>query len=72
MTSFGQYDEDTTWVFTFGPETFLTVFFVIVAVAMFVGFLVQMIRHENHAYAAMIEHGEVERGPAVEGEPPVY
>ncbi len=72
MKTFGEYDESTTWVFTFGPETFLTVAFVILGLAFLVFFLVRMVRHENHAYAAMIAHTEVESGPAVEGEPPVY
>lgn len=64
--------DDATWVFTFGPGSFLTVTFVLLAVAMFVGFLVVMIRHENHAYAEIVAHQPVEPGPAVEGEPPVY
>ncbi|CAN5248267.1 MAG: hypothetical protein ACSLEW_03885 [Nocardioides sp.] len=58
-------------VFTNGPETFWTVFFVILAVAMFIGFFVRMILHEKHAYAQMAKHQPVEKGPAVEGEPPV-
>jgi hypothetical protein len=45
---------------------------VIVAVALFVFLIVKMIRHENHAYAQMIAHEPVERGPAAEGEPTVY
>jgi hypothetical protein len=64
--------DDATWVYTFGPDSFLTVAFVLLAVAMFVAFMVVMIRHENHAYAEIIAHQSVEPGPAVEGEPTVY
>jgi hypothetical protein len=64
--------DDATWVYVWGPESFLTVLSVIVAAALFVFFLVKMIRHENHAYAQMIAHEPVEPGPAAEGEPPVY
>lgn len=64
--------DDATYVFTGGPDGFWAVLFVLVGVGLFVGFLVKMIQHENHAYAQMIEHVPVEPGPAVEGEPPVY
>ncbi|CAN5606818.1 hypothetical protein BH11ACT8_BH11ACT8_06880 [soil metagenome] len=64
--------DDATYVFTGGPGGFWTVLFVLVAVALFVGFLVKMIQHENHAYAQMIDHQPIEAGPAVEGEPTVY
>lgn len=46
--------------------------FVAIALLMFVGFLVRMVLHENHAYTQMINHEPVEKGPAAEGEPPVY
>jgi hypothetical protein len=61
--------DDATWVYTFGPGSFVTVAFVLLAVAMFVAFMVVMIRH---AYAEIIAHEPVEPGPAVEGEPTVY
>jgi hypothetical protein len=64
--------EDASWVYVWGPETFMTVLSVIVAAGLFVFFLVKMIRHENHAYAQMIAHEPVEPGPAAEGEPTVY
>ncbi|MEQ6899648.1 hypothetical protein [Nocardioides sp. YIM 152588] len=58
-------------VFT-GAGTAWPVIFTIVAVLLFIGFLVRMIQHENHAYAQMINHEPVESGPAAEGEPPVF
>lgn len=64
--------DDATWVYTFGPESFATVTIILLAVALFVAFMVVMIRHENHAYAEIIAHEPVEPGPAVEGEPTVY
>lgn len=64
--------DDVTYVFTGGPDSFLTVMFVLVGVALLVGFFVTVARHENHAYAQIIEHEPVEPGPAVEGEPKVY
>ncbi|TIC87766.1 hypothetical protein E8D34_08840 [Nocardioides sp. GY 10113] len=63
--------DDVTAVFT-GAGTAWPGIFVAVAVLMFVGFLVRMIQHENHAYAQMINHEPVEAGPAAEGEPTVY
>ena len=72
MSPIDVYDENTTFVFTGGPDSFWTVLFVLVAVGLFAAFLVKMIQHENHAYKAIIEHTPVEKGPAAEGEPPVY
>ncbi|CAN5424838.1 hypothetical protein BH09ACT12_BH09ACT12_11680 [soil metagenome] len=72
MSPIDVYDDSTTYVFTGGPDSFWTVLFVLVAVGLFVAFMVSMVRHENHAYAQMIGHQPVEPGPAVEGEPPVY
>lgn len=63
--------DDATAVFPFGPDSFITVLGVIVAVGLVVWFFVKMIVHENRAYAAIIAHEPVERGPVVEGEPPV-
>ncbi len=64
--------DDPGVVFTFGGFSVgvWTVF--ILAVALFIGFFVAMVRHENHAYQAIIEHEPIEKGPAAEGEPPVY
>ena len=42
------------------------------AVAIVIGVAARMIQHENHAYKAIIDHTPVEKGPAAEGEPPVY
>lgn len=64
--------KETGAVFTGGPDSALTVTFVILAVALFVGFLVKMVIHENHAYRQIAEHRPVEKGPVVEGEPPSY
>jgi energy-converting hydrogenase Eha subunit F len=61
--------KETGAVFTGGPDSALTIIFVILAVALFVGFLVKMMIHENHAYRQIIEHRPVEKGPVVEGEP---
>ncbi|WP_300385728.1 hypothetical protein [uncultured Nocardioides sp.] len=71
MSPIDSWDE-ATYVFTGGPDSFLTVLSVVVAVVMFVGFIAVMVRHEKHAYAQMIHHEPVEKGPAVEGEPQVY
>jgi hypothetical protein len=59
-------------VFTGAGSTLLPVIFVILGVLMVVGFLVRVMLHEKHAYAQMIAHVPVERGPAAEGEPTVY
>lgn len=59
-------------VFTGADTTAIPVIFVIIALAMLIGFFVRMITHENHAYAQMINHEPVEAGPAAEGEPTVY
>ncbi|WP_141013260.1 hypothetical protein [Nocardioides sambongensis] len=58
-------------VFT-GAGTALPVIFVIIALAMFIGFLVRMVLHENHAYAQIVAHQPVEKGPAAEGEPSAF
>ncbi len=64
--------DGATYVFTGGPGSFATILVVLLGLALLVGFVVIMIRHENHAYAQMIAHRPVEAGPAVEGEPPAY
>lgn len=64
--------DDAGVVFTFGGNSFGVWFFVILAVLLFIGFFVKMVQHENKAYQAIIDHEPVEKGPAAEGEPPVY
>ncbi|WP_332667253.1 hypothetical protein [Aeromicrobium sp.] len=59
-------------VFTGADSTAVLVLFVVLGILIVIGFLVKMVQHENHAYAQMINHEPVERGPAAEGEPPVY
>ncbi len=59
-------------VFTGADNTAVLVLFVALGILIVIGFLVKMMQHENHAYAQMINHEPVERGPAAEGEPPVY
>jgi len=59
-------------VFTGGPDSVAAVLFVVLALAAFIGFLVKMIIHENHAYRQIAEHRPVERGPVAEGEPSAY
>ena len=51
MSPIDSWDE-ATYVFTGGPDSFLTVLSVLVAVVMFVGFIAVMVRHEKHAYEA--------------------
>ncbi len=68
---FESYD-DADVVFTFGGNSVGVWVVFIIAVALFVAFFVRMIKHENEAYASIIEHTPVEPGPAAEGEPPVY
>ncbi|TQR88404.1 hypothetical protein D8S82_02585 [Mycobacterium hodleri] len=68
---FSSYD-DATVVFTFGGFSVGVWIVFILAVALFVGFFVRMIQHENHAYRAIIEHTPIEKGPVAEGEPPAY
>lgn len=65
------YDEPGV-VFTFGGYSFGVWLVFILAVVAFIGFFVRMIQHENHAYKSIIDHTPVEKGPAAEGEPPVY
>lgn len=64
--------DDATWVFTFGPDSFMTVLGVMVAVGLVVWFFVKMIVHENQAYDAIIADEPIEPGPVVEGEPTTY
>lgn len=71
MSPIDSWDGDLAAVFT-GAGTAWPGIFVAVAVIMFIGFLVRMVLHENHAYAQIIAHEPVEKGPAAEGEPPVY
>lgn len=59
-------------VFTFGGNSIGAWLSFIIAVALFIGFFVRMVQHENRAYQAIIDHEPVESGPAAEGEPPVY
>lgn len=68
---FSSYD-DATVVFTFGGFSVGVWIVFLVAVALFVGFFVRMIQHENNAYRAIIEHTPIEKGPVAEGEPPPY
>ncbi|QZT55169.1 hypothetical protein [Mycolicibacterium austroafricanum] len=71
FSPFESYD-DATVVFTFGGFSLGVWIVFLLALALFVGFFVRMIQHENHAYKAIIEHKPVERGPAAEGEPTPY
>jgi hypothetical protein len=64
--------EDAGVVFTFGGNSVGVWLVFILAVLLFIGFFARMIQHENHAYRAIIEHQPIEKGPAAEGEPPVY
>ncbi|MEP9391401.1 MULTISPECIES: hypothetical protein [Gordonia] len=64
--------DDADVVYTFGGNSVGVWVVFILAVVLFVAFFVKMIRHENHAYKSMIEHTPIEKGPAAEGEPPVY
>jgi hypothetical protein len=64
--------DDAGVVFTFGGNSSGVWFFVILAVLLFIGFFVRMVQHENSAYQSIIDHTPVEKGPAAEGEPPVY
>lgn len=59
-------------VFTGSDTTFWPALFSILAAAVLMGFIVRVIVHENHAYEQLLSHVEVEEGPVVEGEPPVY
>ncbi|MGU3499767.1 hypothetical protein [Mycobacterium sp. C31M] len=68
---FDSYD-DAGVVYTFGGDSLGTWVFFLLAVAMFIGFFVRMVTHENHAYKQIIEHEPVEPGPAAEGEPTAY
>ncbi len=65
------YDEPGV-VFTFGGFSVGVWIVTILAIVLFIGFFARMIQHENHAYKAIIEHTPIEKGPAAEGEPPVY
>jgi hypothetical protein len=56
-------------VFTFGANSVGVWIFFILAIALFVGFILRMIQHENRAYAAIAAHQPVEAGPPVEAEP---
>ncbi|WP_214407476.1 hypothetical protein [Pseudonocardia lacus] len=58
-------------VFTFGANSVGVWIFLVLAVALFVGFVLRMVQHENRAYAAIAAHQPVEAGPPVEAEPPV-
>ena len=59
-------------VFTFGGYSAGVWIVFLLSVALFIGFFVKMIKHENSAYKAIIEHQPVEPGPAAEGEPTAY
>lgn len=56
-------------VFTFGGDALGTWIFLVLAVVLFVGFVVRMMIHENHAYAAVCGEAAPEPGPPVESEP---
>jgi hypothetical protein len=62
--------DDASVVFTFGANSVGVWIFYILAIALFVAFILRMIQHENRAYAAMAAHQPVEAGPPVEAEPP--
>jgi len=64
--------DDAGVVFTFGGFSFGAIAMFILAVALFVGFFLRMVQHENHAYKAIVDHTPIEAGPAAEGEPAVY
>lgn len=64
--------DDADVVFTFGGFSVGVWLVFLLAVALFVGFFVRMIQHENNAYRAIAEHQPVEPGPAAEGEPLAY
>ncbi len=64
--------DDPGVVFTFGGFSVGVWIVTILAIVLFIGFFARMIQHENHAYKAIIEHTPIEKGPAAEGEPPVY
>ncbi|MFT4126002.1 MAG: hypothetical protein QM662_07195 [Gordonia sp. (in: high G+C Gram-positive bacteria)] len=59
-------------VFTFGGFSVGVWIVFILSVALFIGFFVRMIQHENHAYKAIIENEPIDKGPVAEGEPTVY
>ncbi|GAA2555046.1 hypothetical protein [Mycolicibacterium diernhoferi] len=59
-------------VFTFGGYSVGVWIVFLLSVALFIGFFVRMIQHENSAYKSIIEHKPVEPGPAAEGEPTAY
>ena len=71
MSPIDTWDEPGA-VFTGGPDSAVTVVFVVLAALLLVGFFVRMILHENSAYRSLIQHQPVEPGPVVEGEPPVF
>jgi len=56
-------------VFGFGPDSVGVWIFLILAVVLFVAFLVRMMLHEKHAYEAVLNHTGPEAGPPVEAEP---
>lgn len=64
--------DDAGVVFTFGGFSLGVWLVFILALIAFIGFFVRMVQHENRAYQAIIDHEPIEKGPAVEGEPPVY
>lgn len=64
--------DDASVVFTFGGYSVGVWVFFLLSLALFVGFFVRMIQHENRAYKAIIERKPVEPGPAAEGEPTPY
>jgi hypothetical protein len=68
---FDSYD-DAEVVFTFGGYSVGVWIVFVLAVLLFFAFFARMIQHENKAYRAIINHEPIEKGPAAEGEPPVY
>lgn len=59
-------------VFTFGGYSIGVWIVFVLAVLLFIAFFARMIQHENRAYKAIVNHEPIEKGPAAEGEPPVY
>ncbi|WP_181783330.1 hypothetical protein [Pseudonocardia pini] len=71
MSPIDTYDGASV-VFTFGGYSVGVWIFYVLAVLLFVGFLVRVAQHENRAYAALTAHEPVEAGPPVEAEPPAH
>lgn len=68
MSPIDTYDGASV-VFTFGAHSVGVWISYVLAVLLFVGFLVRVVQHENRAYAALARHEAAEAGPPVEAEP---